>query len=92
MPLLKHMRIYLQIASSFSLRRRLLDISAIPDDLETPRVALELPSYTDAAQSNTCIQIGTVKDKDTLAESIAHQTDFNNVDEKDALPSEVEIE
>ena len=74
---------------ALSLRRRLLDISAIPDGLELPRDALELPSYRDAAQSNTYFRIGTLKDKKILIESIPYQADFDNVDKKDF---EMEIE
>ena len=77
---------------ALSLRRHLLNISAIPDDLELPRDALELPSYKYAAQSNTYFQIGTLKDKDILVESVPYQADFFDVGEKDALPSEMEIE
>lgn len=73
---------------ALSLRRRLLNISAIPDDLEIPRDALELPAYKIVAQSNDHFRIGTLKDRDILVESIPYQ----DVDEKNASPSEMEIE
>lgn len=78
--------------NALSLRRRLLNISAIPDGLELPRDALKFSIHKKAAQSSIYFRLGTLKDKDILVESIPYQTDDDNEVEEDVLPSELEIE
>ena len=78
--------------TALSLRRRLLNISAIPDGLELPRDSLEFPVHKNAAQSSSYFRSGTLKDKDILVEIIPYQTDDDSEVEGDVLPSETEIE
>ena len=76
---------------AFSLRRHLLSISAIPDNLELPRDALYLPLYTGSFISSAQFRRGTLKNKDVLVESIPYETWSDSAGQGYGLPSELEV-
>ena len=77
---------------SLSLRRHLLSISAIPNNLNVPRDALHLPRLTNPAQRSARFRRGTLKEKDVLVESVPYGTWDDGTSQGQTLPSKIEVD
>lgn len=74
------------VEHAISLRRQILNISAVSEHLELPRDSLHLPFGTDDSNSIPRFRSGTLKGKDIIVESVAYQ-DWNvGDDSNECLP------